>query len=139
MTDKINKILQIGLFVIFAASVFLFILFYINGESMANIVLYWAYTLLALTVILIIFFPIRFFIKNPRKGVTFLIVLAGFIVLFGISYLFASDATTAVIYEKKHITANISRFIGAGMIMMYILAGIAVISLIFTGIINAFK
>lgn len=139
MTDTLNKILQIGLYVILAISLVLFVLFYINGESMTNTVLYWAYILLAITVLLLIGFPIVFFIKNPRKGLTVLFVLIGFIILFGISYLFASDATNAVIYEKRSITPGISRFIGASLIMVYILTGIAVLSLIYTGIINAFK
>lgn len=139
MTDTFNKILQISLYVILAISVILFVLFYIKGESMTNTVIYWAYILLAITVLLLIGFPIAFFIKNPRKGLTVLFVLIGFIILFGISYLLASDATNAVVYEKMHITANTSRFIGAGLIMMYILTGITVLSLIYTGIVNAFK
>ncbi|MBE9481444.1 MAG: hypothetical protein IMY69_07085 [Bacteroidetes bacterium] len=139
MTDTFNKILQISLYVILAISVILFVLFYIKGESMTNTVIYWAYILLAITVLLLIGFPIAFFIKNPRKGLTVLFVLIGFIILFGISYLLASDATNAVVYEKMHITANISRLIGAGLIMMYILTGITVLSLIYTGIVNAFK
>ena len=139
MTDTFNKILQISLYVILAISVILFVLFYIKGESMTNTVIYWAYILLAITVLLLIGFPIVFFFKNPRKGLTVLFVLIGFIILFGISYLLASDATNAVVYEKMRITANISRFIGAGLIMMYILTGIAVLSLIYTGIVNAFK
>jgi len=139
MTDSINKILQISLYVILAVSLVLFALFYINGESMTNTVLYWAYILLAITVLLLIGFPIFFFIKNPHKGLTVLFVLVGFIILFGISYLFASDATNAVIYEKQNITPGVSRFIGAGLIMVYILTGIAVLSLIYTGIVNAFK
>lgn len=139
MTDTFNKILQISLYVILAISVILFVLFYIKGESMTNTVIYWAYILLAITVLLLIGFPIAFFIKNPRKGLTVLFVLIGFIILFGISYLLASDATNAVVYEKMRITANISRFIGAGLIMMYILTGIAVLSLIYAGIVNAFK
>ncbi len=139
MTDSINKILQISLYVILAVSLVLFALFYINGESMTNTVLYWAYILLAITVLLLIGFPIFFFIKNPHKGLTVLFVLVGFIILFGISYLFASDATNAVIYEKQSITPGVSRFIGAGLIMVYILTGIAVLSLIYTGIVNIFK
>lgn len=61
MTDTINKILQIGLLVVFAISAVLFVLFYINGESMTDTVLTWAYILFAFTIVLLIGFPIAFF------------------------------------------------------------------------------
>lgn len=139
MTETLNKILQIGLVVILGISLVLFVIFYINGESMAVTLMTWAYILFGITVALLIGFPISFFIKNPRKGVKFLIVIAGFVVLFLISYAFASDATNADIYEKASITPRISKLIGGGMIMTYILVGITVITLAVSGIAKAFK
>ncbi|MBU1012474.1 MAG: hypothetical protein KKG99_05670 [Bacteroidetes bacterium] len=129
MTDTINKILQIGLLVVFAISAVLFVLFYINGESMTDTVLTWAYILFAFTIVLLIGFPIAFFIKNPKSGLRMLYVIVGFAILYGISYAFASDATNADIYEKAHVTPGISKFIGGGLIMTYILIGITILSL----------
>lgn len=139
MTETLNKILQIGLVVILGISLVLFVIFYINGESMAVTLMTWAYILFGITVALLIGFPISFFIKNPRKGVKFLIVIAGFVVLYLISYAFASDATNAPIYEKASVTPGISKLIGGGMIMTYILVGITVITLAVSGIAKAFK
>ncbi|MCP4550571.1 MAG: hypothetical protein GY834_00705 [Bacteroidetes bacterium] len=139
MTETLNKILQIGLVVILAISLVLFVIFYINGESMAVTLMTWAYILFVITVALLIGFPIVFFIKNPKKGVKFLIVIAGFVVLYLISYAIASDATNADIYEKKDVTPEISKLIGGGMIMTYILAGITVATLAVSGIAKAFK
>lgn len=129
MTDTINKILQIGLLVVFVISAILFVLFYINGESMTDTVLTWAYILFVITVVLLIGFPIAFFIKNPKSGLRILFVIVGFAVLFGISYGFASDATNADIYEKMKVTPGISKLIGGGLIMTYILVGITILSL----------
>ena len=129
MTDTINKILQIGLLVLFIISAILFALFYINGDSMTDTVLTWAYILFAFTILLLIGFPIAFFIKNPKSGLRILFVLIGFAVLYGISYSFASDATDAAIYTKQNVSSSISRSIGAGLIMTYILVGITILAL----------
>jgi hypothetical protein len=129
MTDTINKILQIGLLVLFIISAILFALFYINGASMTDTVLTWAYILFAFTILLLIGFPVAFFIKNPKSGLRILFVLIGFAVLYGISYSFASDSTDAAIYTKANVSSGVSRSIGAGLIMTYILVGITILSL----------
>ncbi len=134
MTDTINKILQIGLLVVFAISAVLFVLFYMNGESMTDTVLTWAYILFAFTILLLVGFPIAFFIKNPKSGLRMLFVLVGFAILYGISYALASDATNAAIYEKQNVSSGISQIIGGGLIMTYILVGIAILSLVVSSI-----
>ena len=139
MTDTINKILQIGLLIIFAISAVLFVLFYINGESMTDTVLTWAYILFVFTVVLLIGFPIAFFIKNPKSGLRILFVIVGFAILYGISYSFASDATNASIYEKAHVTPAISKFIGGALIMTYILVGLTILSLFVSSVGKLFK
>jgi inner membrane protein involved in colicin E2 resistance len=139
MTETLNKYLQIGLFVILAISAVLFVFFYVNGESMADTVMYWAYILCGITVALLITFPVIFFIQNPKKGLIFLGTLAVFGVLYGISYAFASDTTNALVYEKNAVTSGVSRMIGAGMIMTYILAGLAIVTLVYAGISKAIK
>ncbi len=139
MTDTINKILQIGLLVVFAISAVLFVLFYINGESMTDTVLSWAYILFAFTIVLLLGFPIAFFIKNPKSGLRMLFVLVGFGILYGISYALASDATNAAIYEKQDVSSGISQMIGGGLIMTYILVGIALLSLAVSSIAKLLK
>lgn len=140
MTDTLNKYLQIGLYVILAFSLVLFVFFYINGESMADTVMYWAYILCGITVALLIAFPVILFIKNPKKGLIFLAVIVGFAVLYGVSYLLADgEITNVVLFEKNGVTNSISRMIGAGMIMTYILAAFTVVGLVYAGISKAIK
>ncbi len=139
MTNTINRILQIGLWVLLAVSVVMFILFYVNGESMSDTVLTWAQILLVITVGLLVIFPIVHFIKNPKSALKFLLVVVIFGVLFLVSYLFSQGNTNADIYEVEKVTSNLSRLIGAGLIMVYILAGLALLSIIVSAIINAFK
>ena len=144
MTDALNKIIQIGLYAILGLSLVFFAIFYINGVSetntgMTDLVMYWAYILLIITVILLLAFPIKYFIDNPKQGVKSLIAFAGFAVLYGISYAFASGSTDATVYEIRGITSGISRMIGAGMIMTYIIGGLALLGLVYFGISKAFK
>ncbi len=139
MTDTLNKIIQISLYTILGITVILFALFYINGESMANTVMYWAYVLLAITVILLFAFPIRHFIEYPKQGVKSLIAIVGFFALYGISYAFASGSTDANIYEIRGISETISRAIGAGMIMTYIIGILALLGLVYFAVAKVFK
>lgn len=139
MTDTINKILQIGLLVVFAISAVLFVLFYINGESMTDTVLTWAYILFGFTILLLLGFPIAFFIKNPKSGLRMLFVLVGFAILYGISYALASDATNAAIYEKQNVTSGVSQLVGGGLIMTYILVGLALLSLVASSVSKLLK
>lgn len=106
---------------------------------MTETVISWGQILLAITVALVIIFPIIGFIKNPKSLLKFLGVIVLFAVLCFIAWLFSSGATEGDIYVEEGINSSISRLIGTGMIMVYILAGIAVLSIIVSSIINAFK
>lgn len=139
MTDALNKIIQIGLYSILGLTLIFFALFYINGESMTNLVMYWAYILFFATVALLLAFMIKHFIDYPKQGTKSLIALGGFVVLYGISYALSSGSTNATIYEVNNISAGLSRMIGAGMIMTYIVGGLAVAGLVYFGISKAFK
>ena len=139
MSDTLNKIIQIGLFVILGITVILFAMFYINGESMTDTVMYWAQILLIITVALLLAFPIKHFIEYPKQAVKTLIAIGGFVILYGISYSFASGSTDAAVYEINGISEGISRMIGAGMIMTYIIGAMAILGLIYFGIAKVFK
>lgn len=139
MSETVNRILQIGLWLLLGASLVLFGIFYVNGEAKTDLVLMWGQILLIVTAALLIIFPIIQFIRNPKAALKFLIVLVVFGALFFASYLIAQGGTRGDIYEAEGITENLSRLIGSGLIMVYILAGVAVVSIIISAIVNAFK
>jgi len=139
MNDKVNKILQFVLYALLAVSTVLFVIFYATGEDMTNTVARWSYILMGIAILLIIVFPIVHFIKNPKSALQVLGVLLIFAIIYGISYLFASGSIDGTIYEKLDISQGISRFIGSCIITTYIFAGLAVLSIVVFGIINAFK
>jgi hypothetical protein len=139
MTNIANRILQIALFILMVGSLVLFIFFYINGESMTETVLSWGQILLVATVAILIIFFIIHFITNPRSLLMFLGVVVVFGALYFISCLLSLIDNTGELYVTEGITQGLSRLIGSGLIMIYILAGLAVLSIIVTSIINAFK
>ncbi|MCF8235564.1 MAG: hypothetical protein K9G67_14830 [Bacteroidales bacterium] len=150
MTKTVNRILQIVLFALMAASLILFILFYVNNsgktdnellasQNMTDTVLGWAKILLYITIALLIIFPIVHFIKNPKALIKFLGVIVVFGGLFLISYLIADSNVQGDIYTTEGITPGISQLIGSGLIMIYILAGLTILSIVVSAVINAFK
>jgi hypothetical protein len=139
MKDKTAAILRIFLAVLLAISAVLFVIFYATGEDFATTVMTWAYILLGITVAITVLFPIVHFIMNPKTGKVVLIALAGFVVLYFVSYSLASGSAVGAIYEKFDITEATSRFIGAILYMTYILGGLAILSIVYAGVSSLFK
>jgi len=140
MKDKTATILRIFLAVLLVISAVLFVIFYTQGEAFTDTVMIWAYILLGITVIITIAFPIFFFIANPKKGLTALIGLAGFALLYAIAHFaLASGDISGEVYEKFEISQITSLFIGSIMYMTYILGGLAILSILYAGISSLFK
>ncbi len=140
MKDKTAIILRIFLAVLLVISAVLFVIFYTRGEGFTDTVMIWAYILLGITVVITILFPIFFFISNPRKGLTVLLGIAGFALLYAIAHFaLASGSITGDVYEKFEITESVSKFIGSMLNMTYILGGIAILSVFYAGISSLFK
>ncbi len=140
MKDKTAIILRIFLAVLLVISAVLFVIFYTQGESFTDTVMVWAYILLAITVVITIAFPIFFFINNPKKGLTAIIGLAGFALLYAIAHFtMASGSIVGDVYEKFEINEVTSLFIGSILYMTYILGGLAILSIFYAGISSLFK
>jgi hypothetical protein len=135
MKDKVATILRIFLSVLLVVSAVLFIIFYSSGEDFTNAVLTWAYILLAFTALITLVFPIVYLAMNPKNGKSIFIGILGFVVLYLIAYYgMASGSITGEVYETFKITEGTSRFIGAILNMTYILGGLAILSIIYSGI-----
>ncbi|MBE0639839.1 MAG: hypothetical protein IH598_15080 [Bacteroidales bacterium] len=139
MKDKVATTLRIFLTLLLVVSGVLFIIFYSTGEEFTSAVLTWGYILLAITVIVTIVFPILNTISNPKSGKTVLVGIIGFIVLYLISHGLASGNIEGDVYQVFNITEATSRFIGAMLNMTFILAIVAVLAIIYSGISNSLK
>ncbi|MFO8020847.1 MAG: hypothetical protein R6U65_00165 [Perlabentimonas sp.] len=100
----------------------------------------WALILLGLTAFLAILFPIINIVLNPKNAVKALLGLITIGVVFLIGYL-GSDTTPieSAVSNPDFSDPAVLRFADTGIIATYILLGVAILSLIFTGIRSLIK
>lgn len=112
-------------------------------DSILNPFFIFSYVILGLAAVLAIVFPIAYAISNPKMAIRGAIVVALFVVLFGISYFVASDTVSttqiAKAVEEGRINASGIRLVGAGLIATYILTAAAIITLVYASISKLFK
>ncbi len=141
MKDRTATILKVFLAIMLAISAILFVIFYTQGADFTSVVLSWAYILLIITAAITILFPIAFFVMNPKKGLTALVGILGFVVLYSVAYF--GFATTGGISDEIavtfDITESVSRLIGGILYMTYILGGLAILSIVYASISSLFK
>lgn len=138
MTDKSSKLLQILLGVLLAVSALLGILFYTDVIS-DDLVLYWGYILVIVTAAITIVAPLIYLIFNLRNAFKFLIILAALVILAVISYVLSTNEFSDLKLEAMKSSAETSVMVGAGLIFLYILAALAIISIIYASISRIFK
>lgn len=100
--------------------------------------LYSAYALLTLAIGSAIVLPLLNTLKSPGEIKTMLFAIAGMVVLFLISYAIAGSEVSTE-QAAKGISTTTSKLVGAGLIMFYLTAALAVIGLVFSEINKAFK
>jgi hypothetical protein len=100
--------------------------------------LFGSYILFAVALGAAVILPFINTLQSPGEIKKALFALAGIIVLFVISYAIAgSDVTTE--QAAKGLSENTSKLVGAGLIMFYLVAAIAIGGLIYSEINKAFK
>ena len=138
MTVLASKILRIFLAVLLAISALLALLFYIDAIS-DDVLIYWGYFLVIFTAVITILFPLAFLILNPKNSIKIFIGIGVMVVIAIIAYSLATVGFTDLQLEKLGITAGTSKYVGAGLIFTYILASLAVLSIIYASISRIFK
>ncbi len=83
--------------------------------------------------------PVINMVQNPKNAVKMLIAIGGLIIIGFVCYSFATNTFNLVELENLETTAEVSRSVGAALIFTYIVGGLAVISIIFSGIAGLFK
>ncbi len=94
---------------------------------------------LIFTTLLALVGPILNMIQNPKNAVKMLIIVGGLVVIGFICYSLAKDSFTAIQLEELRTSTEISKSVGAALIFTYIVGGLAVVSIIFSGIAGLFK
>lgn len=97
----------------------------------------WAFILLVLAALLSVLFPLVQFILNPKNAVKALVGLAALGLVFIVGYLMADTTPIVTVTSATELdfsNPSVLRFADTGIISTYILLGIAVAALLFTGI-----
>ena len=107
-------------------------------DSLIDIGIYITYILFAIAIIALIFFPLYFMITNFKKAKSGLLGILGLAVIFVISYLVA-PADQGVFYENFGIGPGMSKLIGGGLIITYIMFVCVIIASFYNEIAKWFK
>lgn len=149
MFSSINKIPKIALWILFAISVVIALLFFVGGSEQVDIagnmwdspnftegLLIWSYILCGLALVITLGFQLVKFITNfksePKKAVRSLIVLVGIIVLFVIAW-FLGDGDTKLVIPGYEGTDNVgfwAQYTEMCMYLIYIFIGGTVLALL---------
>ena len=98
-----------------------------------------AYVALGIGVVLAILFPVIFMIQNPKNALK---VLAGLVVLAIIGFIcysISENTFNIVQLEDLETTAETSKMVGAALYFTYIVGGLSVVTILFSGIAGFFK
>lgn len=88
-----------------------------------------------------VLFGIVYFLMNFKQRMGTLIGLIGFIVLAAISFYVLADDTVLRAYESSgiEVTGGESLFAGGGIILVYLLGGLAILAIVWTEISKLLK
>ncbi len=142
-----SKYIRILLIILMAVSAVLGILFYAGGDvpgtdqpEYTNTILVWAAILAGLAMAITIIFPIIQMVSNPKgakKGLLGIVILA---VIVFVSYSLAStDFLKLNESLQKYNEVTTLKQVGAGIYTMYILIGLAILSIVYTEVAKVFK
>ena len=142
-----SKILRITLIILLAVSAILAILFYAGGEDISgqpvytNTFIVWAYILAGIAVFFAIIFPIFQMIKNPKAAVKSLLGLLVVAVVVFVAYAVSSGEKLGITNPElmQYDVPGTLKYAGTLLNSVYFLAGLAILSMIFSEVSKMFK
>lgn len=105
------------------------------ADFMTNYGIIICYILLAVAVLTAVVFPIIQLIQNPKGAKGALVGIGALVVVVGISYALSSGDAAA----HLDITPEAAKQVDTGLFAFYILAGIAILSLVYSEVAKLFK
>mgnify|MGYP001346257136 CR=1 FL=1 len=134
----ISNLVKILSWVLMGVSTVIALLFF-AGVVDENLFIIWAYVLLVIAAFFAVIFPVVFFVLYPKNAMKALVGLVGLGIAVLIGYLL-SDTTTIITATNHPNFSNpkVLAFTDTGIIATYVLFGVAVLGLLFTGIRSIF-
>jgi hypothetical protein len=104
------------------------------ADKILNPIFAIGFLLLGLGLLFTMIFGIGNMISHPKMAIRTLISLALFGLLFLISYMGSSDSIDAKVYQDFNISNMESKLIGSLIVLSYILGGLSVAAMLFSGV-----
>jgi hypothetical protein len=132
------KVINIIFYVIAAISIVVGVIFFAGGKD-GEVLIIWMYILTALAIGVTMLFAFVNMFKSKKSLIASLVTIGAFGILTIISYLMASNNDILNAAGEVIASGTVSQWAGAGIYMLYILLGMAFVSLIYTEIRAAFN
>jgi len=157
MSKFLNKLPKLSLWVLFAVSIVISLLFWVGGSEQVEIngnpwdqpfftdaLLDWAYILFGLAILITLVVTVKQFIEmfkiSAKKGLTALAVILAFAAVFVISWSLGSSETINIIgYDGTDNTGLWAQFADMCVYSMYILAIGTILTIIGTAVYSKIK
>jgi len=104
------------------------------GNFLIEAGLYLTYAMIAVAVIAAVVFPVIFIIQDPKKAKASLLGIAGLAVIFVLAYMLSSNE----LYKDVQ-NPTVSKLVGGGLIMFYIMFAGAIVAAIYSEVAKLFK
>lgn len=150
MSRFISRFINVLLGVFMAITFVFIILFYTGGvvnegtnqehPVITEAFIVWAYILLAITICLTLGFSVYNMITNPKGAKKSLIGIVGAGVVILIAYLLANDTPLYLPhYTGKDNVPTTLKLVDTGLFASYILAAVAIVSILYSEVTKTFK
>ena len=135
MVDKLTKYCKYLLIALMVLNVIFAIITIARGESGVGTFMGFAYCMLGLTVVAILFAPIYGIVINPKSVKTLGLVLAIVSVIALIALLFSRGSTLPAEYlESMGVTKGTESFVDFFMVFTYIVVGATIAAVIYSAV-----
>ncbi len=148
----LHRILSIFLYALMVVSAVLVGIFYFGGivegtegisgleePTITNTILNWSYILFAIAAIAAIAFPFGYMVMHPKNAKKAGLVVVALAVIVVVAYSLASDELLTFVTPTEGNEPTTLKYADTGIISMYLLLGVAVVSILYVEIAKMFK
>ncbi|MCQ2308602.1 MAG: hypothetical protein MJZ85_04095 [Bacteroidales bacterium] len=135
MVDKLSKYCKYGLIGLMALNVIFAIIVMASGQESVGTAMVFAYCMLGLTVVAILFAPVFGIIINPKsvKSIGLYIAITAVVAL--LAWLLAKGSTLPMEYlESMGVTRGVESFVDFFMVFVYIVIGATIAAVIYSAV-----
>jgi hypothetical protein len=138
MVDKIHNITKWILILLLLFAAIATITFY-TGVLSEDTLINMGIGLVVATAAITILGALFNIVAQPKSAIKMGISLVVFVVVFGVAYSLAGNHLTPLQLEEYHITEETSKLVGMGLYGTYIFFGLAVLAILYSAVVKAFK